>query len=544
VTFATSGANQGSTADTDGTVNRIYPIEPPTVIATIQPNRGTDYIAAYKTYILAWKAKFDENKATSSRNGFPSAPAETTTGTLKRYRNGIWFSQPGTVDKFHPFAFTADICPPDAQIVGFVPVEDGLIVITTSNTKDAVILLRGTSLGYIADDGAVINVRVETVPGAVGSKPIDSALAPQRASYWPKNSSAVYIGNDGSVQITNGSQLIKADTFKASEPVNYEGPQSIYPLDSRDSYLATLGTSGNLPAYDQVYAFKNYVFLSRGFRWYVMTQLDDNSFAWSELEYPFPVDYLSTDYTNAQKAARITPKHMVDVGGNLYFIAWDGKVFRLDMNELESELSSTRGSITRNYLSTTKNTTTRERSNSIATVGVSSTTGVTIGTRIYVSNLGANYDGIRTVTAVLSSPARIQFACGSGSESQTADTDGIVACFVSTVSYPELTVSTQTLQGDDYYAKSFWHRVGVRVKQVYNSTSGTLLRIVTRDAPANALSSNSNTVTLNTAITERGEITAPALGPCVEFSADAVFTGDVSLEGIAVYKHGKVPRRK
>jgi hypothetical protein len=49
---------------------------------------------------------------------------------------------------------------------------------------------------------------------------------------------------------------------------------------------------------------------------------------------------------------------------------------------------------------------------------------------------------------------------------------------------------------------------------------------------------------LNTTVVERGELVTPAQGPSVEFSADIVFTGDVIVEGVTVYKHGKVPRRK
>jgi hypothetical protein len=427
-----------------------YPITAPTAIATIQPNRGTDYIALYKTYILAWKAKFLENKATSSNVGFPTAPSPTTNGTLKRYRNGIWFSQPGTVDQFHPFAFTADVCPPDAQIVGFVPVEDGLLVITTSTTKDAVILLRGTSLGYMADDEAVINVRIETVKGAIGSKTLDSAISPSRASYWPQNAAAVYIGRDGGAYATNGNQIIKLDTFRATEPV--QTPNLEYEGLAFMSFISML-SSGNLPTHDQVYAFKDYIFLSRGLRWYVAKQLGDGSFAWSELVYPF---------LNNAPLRNIIPRHMLDLGGNIYFIGFDSRVYRLKTSDTESDLSTIRGSIT--------------------TAG--STT------------------------------------------------------------YPDLTLSTATLQGDDNYAKSFWHRVGVRVKQTYNSTTGTLKSIIVRDTPALAVSSNSTLTTLNTTVVERGELVAPTQGPSVEFSADIVFTGDVMVEGVTVYKHGKVPRRK
>jgi hypothetical protein len=551
ITFATTAGNQGSTADVDGTVTKVYPILPPTAIATIQPNRGTDYIALYKTYILAWKAKFLENKATSSANGFPSAPSPTTTGTLKRYRNGIWFSQPGTVDQFHPFAFTADVCPPDAQIVGFVPVEDGLLVITSSSGKDAVILLRGTSLGYIADDQAVINVRVETVKGAIGSKSVDSILTPSRASYWSKNAAAVYLGQDGGVYATNGNQTARLDNFKSVEPIQFEQASSAS-YDYTEPFSMTV--AGSLPAYDQVYSYKDYIFLSRGFRWYVMKQLEDGAYAWSELVYPFP---LSSSPTQYERAIRIAPRHMVDVGNRLYFIASNSRVYSLVMSETESDLSSSRGSIRSNnhtriavtHASAGNDDEYPLQYGSWLTLSTSyPVSNIPGGTVVYISGVGEPFDGYRVVAPLKDTANnRIRtdsYGLGVNYNIPLFSCSGTVNIYTQTVIYPDLTVSTATLQGDDNYAKSFWHRVGVRVKQVYNSTTGTLKSIVVRDTPALAQSSNSTTATLNTTVVERGELVAPAQGPSVEFSADLVFTGDVMVEGVTVYKHGKVPRRK
>jgi hypothetical protein len=50
--------------------------------------------------------------------------------------------------------------------------------------------------------------------------------------------------------------------------------------------------------------------------------------------------------------------------------------------------------------------------------------------------------------------------------------------------------------------------------------------------------------TKNQDIYERTEVVVPAHGPSLEFSATAEFQGDVIVEGMAVYKHGKNPRRK
>jgi hypothetical protein len=186
-------------------------------------NRGATYIAAYKTYINSWRAAFATNKINSTPITGVTAPNVNDldaypAADAKRYKNGIWFSQPGTFDQFHPFAFTGDVCPSDGQIVGFMPVQDGLLVITTSEGAEAVVLLRGTSFGFMADDAAAINVRVETVKSAVGSKPVLRTETPPRVSFWAETGAAVYIGKDSGVYATNGEDVIKLDNFREKEP--------------------------------------------------------------------------------------------------------------------------------------------------------------------------------------------------------------------------------------------------------------------------------------------------------------------------------------
>lgn len=634
-----------------------YPITAPVAIASLQLNRGTTYIAAYDAYITSWRTWFLTAKTTLSNTGAPTAPTVTAVGDVRRWKNGIWFSQPGSFDKFHPFAFTGDACPPDAQIVGLVPVEDGLIVVTTSSGGQGVVFLRGSSFGYIADDAAILNIRVETVSADTGSKPLFRTENPPRVSKWSEAGAAVWIGSDSAVYASNGSDVVKLDNFREREPqedkfsettittfpsettevVNASLPGSVpsvptapgaptvigvenpgigatfvlrvplvpsapasslpilgyktevyrvgqatprvtiyykkpdpggyiwynyfealnsslsygwntvsYALNAKgwsvgvgtttssstpnpptytgptpvssqnvptgvrvfnstyttEASLLTprpipgdnvhsLELNGRLPVNDEVFCTSSHVFLSRNQRWYVMTRLPGGKNVWSELV--FPVFYSYQPFA---------PKHMCEVGGNLYFIGELGTVWRMEMQESENQLwANLRGTFSYN----------------------APTYPATWAQAIADYNAGNLPTGwVRTET-------------------------------------PTLTVSTPTVTGADSFTKSFWHRIGVRVRRPFSNVENTsgfvsrILRIVTSDKPAVERDMESfwldetpvqYVTTLNQDVKERTEVVVPAHGPSVEFSATADFEGDVIIEGITMWRHGSVPRRK
>lgn len=485
-------------------------MNPPTALGTIQLDRGIAYINNYKTWIAAWRAWFSTNKANNSIATYPTAAPTATTDSsnVRRYRNGIWFSQPGTFDQFHPFAFTGDVCPSDGQIVGFMPVQDGLLVITSSEGPEAVTLLRGTSFGFISDDAANINVRIETVKSSIGSKPILRTETPPRVSYWPVTGAVVYIGKDSGVYATNGEDMLKLDNFREKEPQEdkyRDTPITSFPNQTTSSttensavraYPGTnvhsLELNGRLPVNDEVFCTGNHIFLSRNQRWYLMTRLESGENVWSELVFPVFYDYQP-----------FAPKHMCELNGNVYFIGELGTVWRMESGESENQLyANRRGTISYN-----------------------------------LPEYPATYDaGIADYSA------------------------GNLPVGWAKTETPTLSVSTPTLAADDMVTKSFWHRVAVRVRRpianldLQSSFVSRLKRVVTSDKPAVTLDLGSDWMSDGAAVQyptvkdqdifDRTEVVVPAHGPSLEFSATVEFEGDVVIEGIAVYKHGRNPRRK
>lgn len=107
----------------------------------------------------------------------------------------------------------------------------------------------------------------------------------------------------------------------------------------------------------------------------------------------------------------------------------------------------------------------------------------------------------------------------------------------------DLTITSRTLGDPKRFEKSMWHRVGIRARGIRSA----VLKSVT--VAAGALLSGSyapltTTYSGGKTIDERFEVVVPAHGPSIEAYSTSVYQGDLELESITFYDHGKSPRRK
>lgn len=109
--------------------------------------------------------------------------------------------------------------------------------------------------------------------------------------------------------------------------------------------------------------------------------------------------------------------------------------------------------------------------------------------------------------------------------------------------YLDLTISTRPVGEPNRFEKQSWFRIGLRARGDSNSNlksieswngstlvSGTSSLLTTTFSPAKS-------------ITPRFEVVVPAHGPTIEALAKITLQGDVEIEAVTFYVHGKTPRR-
>lgn len=107
----------------------------------------------------------------------------------------------------------------------------------------------------------------------------------------------------------------------------------------------------------------------------------------------------------------------------------------------------------------------------------------------------------------------------------------------------DLTIVTRPVGEPDRFEKKYWHRIGFRA---YGGTGATLKSIESWNGTTLA---NTNSSLLTTTfspaktITARFEQVVPAHGPSVEAAARITMTGYVEVEAVTFYVHGKSPKR-
>lgn len=170
--------------------------------------------------------------------------------TVARYRNAMWFSEPGQVDTFDPLNVVIP-CSSDAQIVGLAVIDTGLLVFTTNASgRDGVILLRGTPTSF----------RVEVLRTGLCAAPRTSTVHRGFLGQWADTGTVVFVDRLGGVWHTNGSAITRLD----GSTLTAYGPAT-----DRD-HVATVGP---------------WLFVSRGSRLLVFRSFGGSG-SWTELVLP------------------------------------------------------------------------------------------------------------------------------------------------------------------------------------------------------------------------------------------------------------------
>jgi hypothetical protein len=199
-------------------------------------------------------------------------------GTVARYKNAMWFSEPGQVDTFDPLNVVIP-CSSDAQIVALAVIETGLLVFTTNATgRDGVILLRGTPT----------NFRVEVLRTGLCASPRTSAVHRNFAGQWADTGTVVFVDRLGGIWHTNGAAITRLD----GSTITAYGP-----ADDRD-HVATVGP---------------WLFASRGNR-LLCFRAFGSSGSWTELALP--------SVTGDGRVDSLT------AAGNAMYFVREGKLYR------------------------------------------------------------------------------------------------------------------------------------------------------------------------------------------------------------------------
>jgi hypothetical protein len=185
--------------------------------------------------------------------------ANLTVSNTQRYRNFAWHALDGTdLTLFDP-RYPARIAEEGATVVGMQEVPEGLLVLTTTTTGVAgLIMLRGGPTDY----------RVETLRPGLGL--LSTTATWQRQSvhcWWNEVGSTIFVDALGKVYQVRGTQVDRIDRYGA------EAPEA--------------GTDG-----DQVAAIGQWLFLSRAGRLLVLRSFGAEG-AWTELVTPGQVSSMN-----------------------------------------------------------------------------------------------------------------------------------------------------------------------------------------------------------------------------------------------------------
>lgn len=182
------------------------------------------------------------------------ANAATTlnASNVKRYSNYMWHAtDPTDLTKFDP-RYPSRIAEEGAIIVGMQETNEGLLVLTTTTTGQAgLILLRGTPAQY---DIEKLRPGLGLLPG------IDSTMRSQVHCWWNDVASTIFVDSLGKIYQVRGSQVERIDRFGVAAPET--------------------GSST-----DQVASIGQWLFASRDGRFLVMRSFGNDG-AWTELVKP------------------------------------------------------------------------------------------------------------------------------------------------------------------------------------------------------------------------------------------------------------------
>jgi hypothetical protein len=217
-----------------------------------------------------------------------------TNRVASRIRNGIWFSNPNTIDTFDPLAvFTVGT--PETTIMSLVVVPQGLLIFTfNTNDGSGLFLLRGSSIGLVSEEEVVLNSTLELIRSDVSTYIRQdevrgypgSGITARRVANWPVTGTVVFLDDVGKVMQTNGQDVAQLDQYAMA----FDGVQP-----ARSPSLATVG---------------NYLFMRRNSKLFCMRDLEGKG-AWTEMDY-----------------AGSSPRAMIGFDNCLYYVDQNGQVYR------------------------------------------------------------------------------------------------------------------------------------------------------------------------------------------------------------------------
>lgn len=181
-----------------------------------------------------------------------NAATGLTSGNVKRYSNYAWFAtDPTDLTKFDP-RFPARIAEEGAVIVGLQETTDGMLVLTTTTTGQAgLMLLRGNAAQY----------DIEKLRPGLGMLPgIDTTMRSQVHCWWNDVASTMFVDSLGKIYQVRGTQVERIDRYGVAAP---------------ETGLST----------DSVAAIGQWLFTCRNGRFLVMRSFGNDG-AWTELVKP------------------------------------------------------------------------------------------------------------------------------------------------------------------------------------------------------------------------------------------------------------------
>lgn len=189
-----------------------------------------------------------------------NASSTLDAGNVKRYSNYAWFAMdPTDLTKFDP-RFPARIAEEGAVIVGLQETTEGLLVLTTTTTGQAgLMLLRGNAAEY----------SIEKLRPGLGMLPnIDETMRSQVHCWWNDVASTMFIDSLGKIYQVRGTQVERIDRYGVVAP---------------ETSLDT----------DSVAAIGQWLFVCRNGRFLVMRSFG-NEGAWTELVKPTGIPFSFT----------------------------------------------------------------------------------------------------------------------------------------------------------------------------------------------------------------------------------------------------------
>lgn len=181
-----------------------------------------------------------------------NATSGLTSGNVKRYSNYAWHAtDPTDLTKFDP-RYPSRIAEEGAIVVGLQETSEGMLVITTTSTGQAgLILLRGTPASY----------DIEKLRPGLGMLPgIEATMRSQVHCWWNDVASTIFVDSLGKIYQVRGSQVERIDRFGVAAP--------------------EVGATT-----DSVAAIGQWLFASRDGRFLVMRSFGNDG-AWTELVKP------------------------------------------------------------------------------------------------------------------------------------------------------------------------------------------------------------------------------------------------------------------